>query len=98
MRMRLRPLSRFWKFGCCCWGWTSSEFVRGYPESAIAITWSRHLRFVPHFRKTTRAAVEAMPYEEVAPDSPKVRGWAGLWHTLTARWSVWRESNSKRPE
>jgi hypothetical protein len=71
-----------------CWTYALKRWWPVRKDSWIAIRMSRYIPGIPHvvFVKT----LEASEIEESIPEGEKKHGWRGVWHALTAKWTVRR--------
>ena len=52
----------------------------------LIVRWSKYIPFVPHV--TLSDDLKDVEIEEAVPVGEKKRGLRGLWHALTAKWTV----------
>jgi len=68
-----------------CWCWALWQYLvkkRKY----FLLRRSHHIRGIHH--ALVADDLKDVEIEESVPEGPKQRGWRGVWHALTARWTV----------
>ena len=71
-----------WRF---CWCYAIPRWLTG-KRKYLVIRWSRYIRFIPHVMLTDD--LKDVEIEESIPLGKKQKGWRGVVHALTAKWTI----------